>query len=59
MTRLDYKEDENMNKNKCPDCEDETCLCKVHQTAEIAIDEMYDRGSNEWYHAMKEAGLDA
>ena len=48
-----------MNKNKCPDCEDETCLCKVHQTAEIAIDEMYDRGSNEWYHAMKEAGLDA
>jgi len=46
-----------MNDNKCPGCESELELCTEHQNTEIAIDNEYDRGSAEWYEAMKIAGL--
>ena len=46
-----------MNINNCPDCESEIYLCPTHQQVEMSIDEKYNRGSLEWYEAMKVARL--
>jgi len=37
----------------CPDCRSEIKLCMEHQKEQIEIEEKYERGSNEWYLAMK------